>query len=62
MTRHLENLSAISVAGRVIQLPDEEEHTEPIQPGREQPNGQEDKGNLEEPEHFGNLDNGPQDK
>jgi hypothetical protein len=47
---------------RLTSVNDEEEHTESIQPGREQLNGQKDTGNLEEPEHFGNLDNGPKDE
>jgi hypothetical protein len=35
-----------------------DEISQPIQPGKDQPNGQKDKGNLDEPAHSGNKDNG----
>lgn len=36
----------------------DEEQDKPIKPGTAQPNGQTSKGNLDEPAHMGNLDNG----
>ena len=38
------------------------EHTEPVRPGRVEPNGQTDKGqDPDEPAHMGNKDDGPKD-